>query len=212
MQKSRLHVLAATVVCATALVVAGCAAAAVDEGGATRTSTSARSGSAPGQPPAGAPVGDVTTIGGVRVSGADGYAADSAPITERTDAPEVANLDADLRRAVIRTTEAAAADGVEVRINSGWRSTRYQQALLDQAVEEHGSLEEARRWVNTPERSAHVRGGAVDVGEIDAAAWMQEHGSEFGLCQTYENESWHYELSTTPGGTCPAMRRDSSEG
>ncbi len=61
-------------------------------------------------------------------------------------------------------------------------------------------------------RGLHVHGRAVDVGAIDAAVWMQEHGRQFGLCQTYENGSWHDELATTAGGECPPMRRDSSAG
>ena len=205
--QSRPHVIASSIVCLLALTVAGCAAASIHDGDGSPNPTSSSRGAR-----AEVPTGDDTQVAGVSVSSADGYSADGHPMAEIADTPEIANLDRDLRRAVDRATEAAAADGVEVRINSGWRTARYQQALLDQAVEEHGSLREARRWVNTPERSAHVQGRAVDVGQIDAASWMQEHGSDFGLCQTYENESWHYELSTDPGGTCPAMLRDSTAG
>ena len=38
------------------------------------------------------------------------------------------------------------------------------------------------------------RGDAVDIGQSDATAWLSEHGAEYGLCQTYSNEPWHYEL------------------
>lgn len=202
MQKARLHLIATVLVTTSALAVAGCAAAAIpgdDQPGDATVSV-------------GAPPGESAEVGGHTVSTADGYAADGAPISEIADTPAIANLDGDLRNAVTRATEAAAADGVEVRINSGWRSKRYQQALLDQGVEEHGSLEEARRWVNTSDRSTHVQGRAVDIGAIDAAAWMQEHGNEFGLCQIYDNEAWHYELATKPGGECPRKLFDSSAG
>lgn len=206
MQKSCLHLIATVVVTCTALTIAGCAAASIpaDERAGARADRTTVS--------VGPPSGESAEVGGHTVSTADGYAADGAPISEIADTPAIANLDADLRHAVASATEAAAEDGVEVRINSGWRSRAYQQALLDQGVEEHGSLEEARRWVNTPDRSTHVQGRAVDVGALDAAVWMQEHGRRFGLCQTYENESWHYELATTAGGECPPMRRDSSAG
>ncbi|WP_144711784.1 M15 family metallopeptidase [Curtobacterium pusillum] len=210
MHQQRLHVIATIVVCAATLTVAGCAAASLPgpdgTGAGSRGTSTSDTSAAPADPPTDG------GGGGHTVGDADGRIGTSATIDELAGTPAVANLDADLRRAVVRATEAAAADGVEVRINSGWRSTRYQRTLLDAAVQEHGSLEEARRWVNTPERSTHVLGRAVDVGPVDAAAWMQEHGSDFGLCQTYENESWHFELSTTPGGTCPTMLRDSSEG
>ena len=46
----------------------------------------------------------------------------------------------------------------------------------------------------TPETSPHVSGDAVDIGTPDATAWLSEHGAEYGLCQIYRNEPWHYEL------------------
>jgi LAS superfamily LD-carboxypeptidase LdcB len=81
-----------------------------------------------------------------------------------------------------------------VYVNSGWRSRRYEGQLLRQAVAKYGSAEAAARWVATPNTSAHVSGDAVDIGHSDAAAWLSAHGAEYGLCQIYGNEPWHYEL------------------
>ena len=53
----------------------------------------------------------------------------------------------------------------------------YQEQLLDEAVSEYGSEEEAARWVATPETSPHVSGDAVDIGPADATAWLSEHGA-----------------------------------
>ncbi|WP_188305633.1 M15 family metallopeptidase [Streptomyces sp. CBMA123] len=89
-------------------------------------------------------------------------------------------------------------------VTSGWRSKAYQQRLLDKAVEKYGSLERARQFVNTPEKSAHVAGKAVDLGPTNADYWLIQHGARCGLCQVYSNEVWHFELLTAPGGTCPA--------
>jgi hypothetical protein len=50
------------------------------------------------------------------------------------------------------------------------------------------------RWVATAETSAHVSGDAVDIEHFDATAWLSEHGADYGLCQIYSNEPWHYEL------------------
>ncbi len=122
--------------------------------------------------------------------------------------PAVTGLDPALRAAVRAAATDAAEDGVRFRVTSGWRSAAYQQHLLDQAVETHGSYDEARRWVSTPELSTHVTGEAVDIGPTDAAYWLVEHGAEHGLCQVYANEIWHHELLTTPGGTCPPMLPD----
>jgi hypothetical protein len=110
------------------------------------------------------------------------------------DVPAVSRLDSDLLVAVRHAAHDAAADGVSFTVNSGWRSPRLQQQLLDEAVVEYGSREEAARWVATPETSAHVTGAAIDIGGWDATAWLSEHGASYGLCQTYANERWHFEL------------------
>jgi D-alanyl-D-alanine carboxypeptidase len=128
------------------------------------------------------------------------------------DIPAITQLDPELASAVRQAADAAAADGVDFWITSGWRSPAFQQYLLDQAVQEYGSLEEARRWVNTPEKSTHVTGKAVDVGPATADYWLIQHGAEHGLCQVYANEIWHFELLTDPGGTCPPLVEDSSAG
>lgn len=121
--------------------------------------------------------------------------------------PATTRLDPELRAAVAAAArDALADDQIDVRITSGWRSADYQQRLLDEAVAEYGSYREARRWVNTPEDSTHVTGDAVDVGPTDAAYWMATYGSNYGLCQTYANEIWHYELSVAPGERCPTPR------
>jgi zinc D-Ala-D-Ala carboxypeptidase len=109
--------------------------------------------------------------------------------------PGVANLDADLLGAVRQAATDAADDGVELFVDSGWRSPEYQDQLLREAISEYGSEEEAARWVATADTSPHVSGDAVDIGPDDATAWLSEHGAEYGLCQTYGNEPWHYELS-----------------
>jgi D-alanyl-D-alanine carboxypeptidase len=108
--------------------------------------------------------------------------------------PAVANLDPALLDALRLAAAEATHDGIELIVNSGWRSGRYQDQLLRKAVSEYGSEAEAARWVATPETSPHVSGDAVDIGPSDAAAWLSEHGADYGLCQVYGNEPWHFEL------------------
>jgi zinc D-Ala-D-Ala carboxypeptidase len=108
--------------------------------------------------------------------------------------PGVANLDPALLGALRQAETDASYDGVEFFVDSGWRSPEYQEQLLHEAVSKYGSEEEAARWVATPNTSAHVSGDAVDIGPFDATAWLSEHGAEYGLCQIYSNEPWHYEL------------------
>jgi zinc D-Ala-D-Ala carboxypeptidase len=123
--------------------------------------------------------------------------------------PGVSNLDPDLLGALSQAATEAAHDGVELSIDSGWRSPEHQEQLLDEAVSEYGSEEEAARWVATPDTSAHVSGEAVDIGPSDATAWLSEHGAEYGLCQIYGNEPWHYELrADAVDHGCPPMYPD----
>ena len=143
---------------------------------------------------------------------ADGLIPNGASVFD-DDIPAVANLDPSLLEAFRRAAADAAKDGVEFRVNSGWRSAAYQEELLREAVAEYGSEKEAARWVATPDRSAHVSGDAVDIGPSDAAAWLSGHGARYGLCQTYGNEPWHFELRPDAiNAGCPAMYADSSHG
>jgi hypothetical protein len=123
--------------------------------------------------------------------------------------PGVANLDPALLDALRRAATLAAVNGVELFVDSGWRSPEYQEQLFQEAVSKYGSEEEAARWVATPNTSAHVSGDAVDIGHSAATAWLSEHGAEYGLCQIYVNEPWHYELRPQASDHgCPPMYAD----
>lgn len=124
--------------------------------------------------------------------------------------PAVRNLDPALLIAVQQATTAAAADGVTMTITSGWRSPAFQQELLDDAVATYGSLAAARQYVQTPERSHHVLGQAVDMGGVGADQWLIANGARFGLCQIYANELWHFELATDASGYCPPLLPDAA--
>ena len=125
------------------------------------------------------------------------------------EVPGVANLDPALLGALRQAATDAAGDGVEFYVDSGWRSPEYQEQLLRDAVLTYGSEAEASRWVATPSTSAHVSGDAVDIGPSGAAAWLSEHGAEYGLCRIYGNEPWHYELRPEAiDHGCPAVYAD----
>jgi hypothetical protein len=139
---------------------------------------------------------------------ADGAIPDVATVFDDLS-PGVANLDPDLLGALRRAAADAAGDGVELLVESGWRSPEYQDQLLREAVSQYGSEEEAARWVAGAETSAHVSGDAVDVGPFAATAWLSEHGAGYGLCQIYGNEPWHYELRPEAVDQgCPPMYAD----
>lgn len=153
------------------------------------------------------PEGDGTVFADTSPAAAsgDGSIHDPNGISVHADHAAMAGLDPALHDAVLAAADRAAADGIELRVTSGWRSAELQQQLLDDAVMTYGSEEEARKWVDTPERSSHVTGQAVDIGGLEESLWMGQYGSEFGLCQTFENERWHFELAELEAdGMCPA--------
>jgi D-alanyl-D-alanine carboxypeptidase len=140
----------------------------------------------------------------------DGVIPDNESVGVDSELPAVTRLEPALLDALRQASDAASIDGQTIDVTSGWRSVRYQEDLFAQAVVTYGSEEAAREFVAPPTRSKHVTGDAVDIGPLDAQFWLMEHGSKYGLCQTYANERWHFELATTPGGVCPEMLPDAS--
>jgi D-alanyl-D-alanine carboxypeptidase len=120
--------------------------------------------------------------------------------------PVIGWLDPLLLKAIQDAARSAAAEGVELKITSGWRSTGFQQRLFDEAVRNYGSVDIAKQFVASPNTSMHVVGKAVDVGAVEADEWLIGNGSRFGLCQIYANEIWHFELAADRDGNCPPLK------
>jgi D-alanyl-D-alanine carboxypeptidase len=157
-------------------------------------------------PPPGSDVRDRDRPGAV--GEADGVVPDGVTVFD-DEFPAVANLDPGLLEALRQAATDAADDGVEFVVNSGWRSREYQDQLLREAVAEYGSEKEAARWVATADTSPHVSGDGVDIGPTAAAAWLSKHGADYGLCQIYRNEPWHFELRPDAADRgCPRMYAD----
>jgi hypothetical protein len=145
------------------------------------------------------------------LTAADGLLPDGATAFDDRYAG-VANLDADLLDALRAAATGAAADEVTLYVNSGWRSSGYQDELLAEAVAQYGSEKEAARWVATADTSPHVAGDAVDIGHSNADMWLSEHGDVYGLCQIYRNEPWHFELRPAAiSRGCPRMYADPTQ-
>ena len=150
------------------------------------------------------------TSQGAAVGEADGVMPDGVTVFD-DQYPAVAKLGAALRAALRHAARDAARDGVTFYVESGWRSPAYQEQLLHDAITRYGSAAAAARWVATPQTSAHVAGDAVDVGRSAAIAWLSKHGAEYGLCQIYRNEPWHYELRVDAvAHGCPPMYADAA--
>jgi D-alanyl-D-alanine carboxypeptidase len=138
------------------------------------------------------PVGAAPGGSGGPLGEADGAVPDGVTVFD-DGVPGVAELDPALLDALRLAATAAQGDGVAFVVDSGWRSPAYQERLLQEAISEYGSAQEAARWVASADTSEHVSGDAIDLGR-DGAAWLSEHGAAYGLCRVYGNESWHYEL------------------
>jgi zinc D-Ala-D-Ala carboxypeptidase len=152
-------------------------------------------------------VGAIALAGGA-ITQADGVLPDGVTVFD-SNYPGIANLDPQLLKALRAAAADAATAGIELYVNSGWRSAEYQDELLREAVRRYGSEQEAAKWVATAETSPHVSGDAVDIEPLGASAWLSAHGTRYGLCQIYRNEPWHYELrSEAIANGCPRMYAD----
>src|SRR5438552_3510022 len=76
---------------------------------------------------------------------ADGAVPDGTTVFD-DEIPAVANLEPALLSALRRAATDAADNGVELVVDSGWRSPAYQEQLLHEAVLKYGSEAEAGRW------------------------------------------------------------------
>jgi D-alanyl-D-alanine dipeptidase len=179
-------------VAAAALLAAGCAAPVQIEPASTTAPT---------------PAPDPLTIGQAATDTYGGWIPDGQTLSPfDVSNPALAQLDPSLLNAIQDAARAAAAQGVGLRITSGWRSKGFQQRLFDDAVRQYGSADIARQFVASPDISNHVVGQAVDVAPVDADKWLIRNGAQFGLCQIYANELWHFELAVDQQGNCPPLR------
>ncbi|KAB2903533.1 MAG: hypothetical protein F9K40_07170 [Kofleriaceae bacterium] len=99
-----------------------------------------------------------------------------------------AEVELETARAFLAMREAAAADGIDLAIRSGWRSHE-RQAWLYQAWRMGLGNKAAR-----PGYSNHQAGRALDI-YLDAPtyAWLEKNARRFGFRRTVRKEPWHWE-------------------
>ncbi|MBK04897.1 MAG: hypothetical protein CL920_25035 [Deltaproteobacteria bacterium] len=92
-------------------------------------------------------------------------------------------------RSFLKMREAAQKDGVNIKINSGFRSYEEQKRLYDLYKAGRGNL--AAR----PGYSNHQHGPAVDLNTRDPKVlrWLNKNGKKFGFVRTVPSEPWHWE-------------------
>ena len=153
------------------------------------------------------PADQTLTIGTAATDTFGGWLPDGVTLSPFDESsPIVVHLDPLLLKAIQDAARAADAEGVDMRISSGWRSKGFQQRLFDDAVRTYGNVDAAKEFVASPEVSKHVVGEAADIAPVEADRWLIRNGPQFGLCQIYANEIWHFELATDEHGACPPLK------
>lgn len=110
--------------------------------------------------------------------------------------------------------EAATADGLDIRVTSGYRSYQEQAATFQYWIDQLGE-EEAQRISAPPGHSEHQLGTAVDLSSVEVGwelieefgataegLWLSQHAHEFGFALSYPEgkegitgyayEPWHF--------------------
>lgn len=105
--------------------------------------------------------------------------------------------------AFLEMQEAAAKDGVDLWIRSGFRSHEHQQWLYDAWREGWGN--KAAR----PGHSNHQSGRALDlyISDPETFAWLEKHAKRFGFKRTVRGEPWHWEFTKKPKARKSKKRR-----
>ena len=98
-------------------------------------------------------------------------------------------MTASTARAWKRMKTAAEADGVRLRLNSGFRTMGEQQSLYNAYQNGTGNL------AAYPGYSNHQNGVALDIDVVSDAAydWIHANGNRFGFKRTVASEPWHWE-------------------
>jgi hypothetical protein len=150
-------------------------------------------------------VADLDVSGGRGAVEASAVAEASAPATAIGGMPAIASgggysgrliyrqgegMRPDVAAAFDRIAAAAAAAGIELLVNSGFRSDAEQAALF--------AAHPDPRWVAPPGRSLHRCATELDLGPTSAYAWLAANASRFGFVQRYSWEPWHFGLDTGP--------------
>jgi soluble lytic murein transglycosylase-like protein len=99
----------------------------------------------------------------------------------------------DVAQAFDRMERAAAAAGVQLIVNSGYRSNAEQAILFARHPDP--------RWVARPGTSLHRLGTELDLGPNAAYGWLARNATRFGFMQRYSWEPWHYGYTRNTGSS-----------
>lgn len=104
----------------------------------------------------------------------------------------------------------AAAEGVMLQLNSGFRTMSEQQALYKRNCRRGGRCRPATA---RPGTSNHQNGIAVDISTQTAPAsyaWLRKRARFFGFIRAVASETWHWEFH--PGKRCDSIVTRNKDG
>src|SRR3954464_10256641 len=125
--------------------------------------------------------------GAVGALGAPGAGEYTGPLASRQGKP----MRPDVALAFDRMAEAAAADGVNLIVVSGFRSNAEQAKLF--------AAHPDPKWVAPPGQSLHRLGTELDLGPAGAYGWLARNAGRFHFVQRYSWEPWHYGFTLNAG-------------
>jgi D-alanyl-D-alanine carboxypeptidase len=102
-----------------------------------------------------------------------------------------ADVEVRTAKALLAMRDAAAADGISIRVRSGFRNHEHQAWLYDAWRKGWGN--KAAR----PGHSVHQSGQALDL-ELDEPAtfaWLEANAARWGFRRTVRKEPWHWEYN-----------------
>ncbi|MBT8354734.1 MAG: M15 family metallopeptidase [Desulfofustis sp.] len=114
---------------------------------------------------------------------------------------------------LLEMLEQAHLDGIELKVESAYRSIHYQTRIFIRMLKQGRSFEDIVRYVAPPGYSQHMLGTAMDFypsnwefAETKLYRWLQENGAKFGFEETYSKnnryrmpwEAWHWNYIGEP--------------
>jgi hypothetical protein len=125
--------------------------------------------------------------GTIGAAGAPGVGEYAGPLEYRQGKP----MRPDVALAFDRMAEAAAGDGVNLIVVSGFRSNAEQATLF--------AAHPDPKWVAPPGQSLHRLGTELDLGPNGAYGWLARNAGRFHFVQRYSWEPWHYGFTLNAG-------------
>jgi hypothetical protein len=125
--------------------------------------------------------------GALGATGAPGAGAYAGPLAYRDGKP----MRPDVALAFDRMAAAAASDGVNLIVVSGFRSNAEQAKLF--------AAHPDPKWVAPPGQSLHRLGTELDLGPNGAYGWLARNAGRFHFVQRYSWEPWHYGFTLNAG-------------